>query len=125
MEYGLIVVFEFCGILFSVGQKVAALNKQTTQQDTIPHILRTYVRQDFVTIALSGVIIIMNLAFHFVIGEWGGGFVTRVFGDIDTYKVFSMAFAFFLGWGGQAFFYRMLGKAELYLHKKTDDILSK
>lgn len=123
MEYFLIIVLEFCGVAFSMGQKIAELNKKTEEQDTIGAILHTYVRRDFVTIFLSGIIIIMNIVFHYVMELYGNGLALRVFGDIATYKVFSMAFAFFLGWGGQAFFYRLLGKTELYLHKKVDDTL--
>lgn len=125
MEYLLIIVLEFCGVAFSMGQKISELNRKTGDQETIGTILNTYIRRDFVTIFLSGVIIIMNIVFHYIMEIYGSGLALRVFGDINTYKVFSMAFAFFLGWGGQAFFYRLLGKTELYLHKKMDDTLNK
>ncbi len=123
MEYFLIIVLEFCGVAFSMGQKIAELNRKTEASETIPKIIGMYVRMDFVTIFLSGIIIIMNIVFHYIMESYGNGLALRVFGDINTYKVFSMAFAFFLGWGGQAFFYRLLGKTELYLQKKVDDTL--
>ena len=123
MEYLIIIILEFCGVAFSMGTKIAELNKNTTEEDTISHILHTYVRRDFVTIFLSGIVIIMNIVFHYVMELFGTGLATRVFGDLNTYKVFSFALAFFLGWGGQAFFYKLLGKTEQYLHKRVDEKL--
>lgn len=123
MEYILIFIFEFCGVSFSIGKSVIQENNKTPKEDTIPIILKKYLRNNFVTLYLSIVVVIMNFATHYVIGLYGHGLIIKIFSDMDTYKLCSMLFAFFLGWGGQAFFYRVLGKMDGYLQKKIDDKL--
>lgn len=117
MEYILIILFQLLGIGFHVAQKLIQLDN-LSPDDSFGAVMKLFWNEDRVTIFISSLILVLNVAAHFVIESYA----PELRAKIEYYALYSFAIALVLGYGGQRLVYKYLGKAEALLDKQADKI---
>lgn len=126
MDYVLIIIFQFLGITYKVGQQVAAL-KKTHPESTGKQVMNTYWNEDWNTLAMSFIVLCTDLAVHYVIEklgiDWSKSFdllgITTTWASV--YLIFSVGIAIILGYKGQDLIYKWLGSAADRLDKEVSN----
>lgn len=119
MEYALIVLLQLIGIGLHVMQKVIALGDQNKSMER-KEIFATFWHEDWDTLFVSGLVLVLNLAAHYIIEAY-----TILPKEIGNYPLYAFGIALVLGYAGQRLIYKYLGTAEAALAKKGDQILNK
>lgn len=126
MEYLIICAFQFLGVGFHAGQKIAALDKQFP---TIKNwdIVKTFVDQDWNTLLISVLVLALNLLVHFCLQHYAADvfkiqFSFTVFNVLITLPIilFWYVISFGAGYMGQRIIYKGLGTTEKFLGDKLD-----
>lgn len=117
MEYFLIICLQFIGIGFHVGQKVKSLDTKFPEK-SIREIFNTFLDQDWVTLFISGLIIVLDLMVHFILDKYTPDLIK----GINYYVLYAFGVALILGYAGQRLIYKLLGKTEEFLDKQADKI---
>jgi hypothetical protein len=114
MEYFLIIVLQILGVAFHIMQKVIKLGDDNPEMPR-RQIFSVFFREDWDTLTVSGLILILHLVVHYAIDRYTPDFRAT----INYYVLYAFAAAFMLGYLGQRAVYRWLGSAE----KKIDAIV--
>lgn len=117
MEYFLIFSLQLIGIGFHVAQKVKALDAKYPEK-SIREVFNTFLDQDWVTLGISGLIIVLDLLVHFILDKY----TPDLRKGLNYYVLYAFAIALVLGYGGQRLIYKYLGKAEEILDKQADKL---
>ncbi len=127
MLYLFIFIFQLLGIGFHVGQKAIEIDKRTPG-DTLKDVFGIFLRENLITLIMSGLVLILDLCFHAALD------VYTLIPDkpVDIFELFTLPYeivailsSFLLGYAGQRLIYKLLGKAEGVIEKKLEDKLSK
>lgn len=118
VEYLLIFILQILGVGFHVGQKVVALNSKLPDAPGV--IMKTFWRNDWPTIFVSSLILVLDIVGHFTM--WYVG--------VDPFqegwwKVLPFALALFLGYAGQRVIYKIFGTTEKVFDKQLNDFETK
>ena len=117
MEYFLIFSLQLIGIGFHVAQKVKALDAKYPEK-SIREIFNTFLDQDWVTLFISALIIVLDLMVHFILDTY----TPDIRKGVNYYVLYAFGIALFLGYAGQRLIYKYLGKAEEILDKQADKL---
>lgn len=126
MEYLIIGAFQFLGVGFHAGSKIAVFDKQYPEKSNW-EIVWVFLREDWNTLLMSILVLFLNLLVHFVIKEY----VPDVFLIKFSFVVFNVTItlpiiliwyliSFVAGYFGQRAIYKALGTAEKFLGDKLD-----
>jgi hypothetical protein len=113
MEYTLILILQFLGIGFHVMQKISILGDKFPEK-TIGDIQAIFWKQDYDTLIVSALVLLLNLVAHYIVGEY-----TDI-PSIKYYHLYSFGIALVLGYAGQRIIYKYLGTAEKFLDRKIE-----
>lgn len=116
MEYLIICVLQVIGIGLNAAKKMFELDKKF-EDDTMNDVINMFLREDRVTLVISGLILALNLVAHYIIEMY-----TTLPITISYYPLYAFGIAFVLGYAGQGIVYKYLGKAEQALMKKADKL---
>ena len=116
MEYLIVFVLQGIGISLSAAQKMLELDKKFPD-DKLSDVINLFLREDRITLFISGLILIFNLVAHFIID-----FYTELPLTVGYYPLLAFGVSFVLGYAGQRIIYKYLGKAESLLLKKADKL---
>ena len=128
MEYVIIFFFQIFGILFHVGQKIAAI-RNNNRILKVREVFAIFWHEDWNTLGLSGVVLLFDLFVHFVVDYVNPGFYDQLVSIplifnivwITKYLTLSFLLALILGYGGQWLIYKYLGTAVKVAEKLADD----
>jgi hypothetical protein len=120
MEYLLIAVLQFLGVGFHAAQKVAIIRKGFPNK-RFNEIISIFWNEDWNTLFVSGLVVILNLVGHYIVLNYAPGSVTQH----EWYYVGSFALALCLGYFGQRKIYQILGTAETFLDKQVESKITK
>jgi hypothetical protein len=118
MEYVLIFIFEILGISLNVMQNVIKIgdNHPTMNKKDI---FAEIWNQDWDTLIVSLIIIVINLFVHYVLY-----YIDAPVIKIEYYFLYSVVIALLVGYSGQRLAYKLLGSAEKAIDKKVLDKLN-
>lgn len=116
MEYLIITALQILGILLQAMWKIHELDKKFVD-DTLQDVINTFLRNDRITLMISGLVLLFNLLAHYILEEY-----TDLHTSIKYYDLIGFGIAFTLGYAGQRIIYKYLGKAENVLMKKADKL---
>ena len=116
MEYFIIIILQFLGIGFHVMQKISEIGNLHKEKRR-PEILDAFMREDWDTLIMSGLVLILNLVVHYILEEYAYEIT-----EIKNYYLYTFALAFILGYAGQRLVYKYLGSAETFLNNKADNL---
>jgi hypothetical protein len=117
MEYFLIFSLQLIGIGFHVAQKIKALDAKFPEM-SIREIFNTFLDQDWVTLFISALIIVLDLMVHFILDRYTPDLIK----GINYYVLYAFGIALVLGYAGQRLIYKYLGKAEEILDQQADKL---
>lgn len=115
MEYLLIILLQLIGIGLHVTQVIIKLGNDNRDKAR-NEILRIFWNEDWDTLLASALILILNLAAHYIVGEYAPKKII----DYEYYMLISFGLALLFGYAGQRIVYSALGKAEIFLNKKIE-----
>lgn len=115
MEYLLITILQLLGIGFHVMQKIISLGNDFPEKKR-KEILSTFVNEDWDTLCVSALVMILNLVAHYIIERYAHSITAYPY-----YSLISFGIALTLGYAGQRMIYKYLGSAEKFLDKKVED----
>lgn len=95
-------------------QKIIGLGN-TNPTKTIREIIAIFVSEDWDTLIVSALVLLLNLVAHFIIAAY-----TTLPNTVEYYPLYSFGAALVLGYAGQRLIYKYLGSAEKFLDKKVD-----
>lgn len=116
MEYLLIIALQLLGIGFHVMQKVISLGA-TYPQDGPAVVFKAFFKEDWDTLGVSGLVLLLNLVVHYILNRYAPGLST-----VPNYDLYNFGVALVLGYAGQRVVYKYLGTAEKLLDRKSDNI---
>lgn len=127
MLYIFIFIFQLIGIGFHVGQKALEIDKRTPN-DTFGQVLSIFLRENRITLVLSGLVLVADLFSHLALDLY----TTIPDNDVNVFGFFTVPFpiaailtSLLLGYAGQRLIYKALGKSELFIEKKLESQLNK
>lgn len=115
MEYLLIFILQLLGIGFHVMQKVIKIG-DTHRELSRKQVFNAFFDEDWDTLIVSGLVLIVNLVAHYIIDAYTPEFRASV----NYYALYAFAIAFILGYSGQRLAYKWLGSAEKKLETLSD-----
>ena len=119
MDYLLIIALQFIGVSLRSMQTIAGLRMKYPQSN-MSTILNSFLYEDWNTLFVSGLVIILNLIVHYILS------VTKLdFTNNPYYMLISYGVALVLGYAGQVLVYKWLGTAATRLDKEVTDKLVK
>lgn len=123
LEYLFILFAQVIGILFHIGQKIIALDKQYPEKSLL-EIRKLFFDNEWASLFVSGVIILAHLFIHGVISFYLPGAEENVIeipltNIVVPWGLAGVLLAIVFGYAGQRLAYKYLGKAEQYLTDKT------
>lgn len=116
MEYFLIILLQFLGAGFHIMQKIVTIG-DAHKEFTWQQVFGAFLKEDWDTLAVSGLILFLNLVVHFILATYPNSIVT-----INNYILYSFLLSLILGYAGQRIVYKYLGSAERFLNKKADEL---
>lgn len=116
ISYGLIILLQVCGILLHVLQKIIAFGNDNKGMKR-SQIISIFWDEDWDTLCVSIVVLVINLAGHFIVGHY-----TKL-DESEYYPLFAFGTALLLGYIGQRKIYQYLGTAEEFLDKQVKNKL--
>ena len=116
MEYLIILILQTIGIGLHACKKMYDIDKKF-EDDTMNDVINTFLREDRVTLVISGFILALNLLAHYILDAY-----TDIPINISYFPLYAFGIALVLGFGGQGIVYHYLGKAETALMKKADKL---
>jgi hypothetical protein len=117
MEYFLIFSLQLIGIGFHVAQKIKSLDAKYPDK-SIRQIFNTFLDQDWVTLFISGLVIILDLVVHYILDSY----TPELRKGVNYYVLYAFGIALVLGYAGQRIIYKWLGRAEEILDKQSDKL---
>lgn len=117
MEYLLVFILQLLGIGFHVGQKIVSLGN-TYPQKTWKEILTVFFSEDWDTLFISALVLILNECAHFIIDGYA-----HYLTEYPNFYLYSFGTALLLGYAGQRLVYKFFGSAEKFLGNQIDNKL--
>lgn len=117
MEYLIIFILQFIGIGLHVAQKVREIDKRSLT-DTPREVLAIFFQEDWITLFISGLVLVLNLVAHFILENY-----STLPATVEYFDLYGFGIAFVLGYAGQRLIYKYLGTAEEMLTKRVNDKL--
>lgn len=116
MEYAIVFILQALGISLSATQKMLELDRKFPD-DKLSDVINLFLREDRITLMISGIILIFNLVAHYIVDSY-----TDLPLVVDNYPLWAFGISFVLGYAGQRIVYKYLGKAEGLLMRKADKL---
>jgi len=116
MEYLIVFILQALGISLSATQKMLELDRKFPD-DKLSDVINLFLREDRITLIISGIILVFNLVAHYIIDHY-----TELPLAVEYYPLWAFSISFVLGYAGQRIVYKYLGKAENLLMKKADKL---
>lgn len=116
MEYVIVFILQALGISLSATQKMLELDRKFPD-DSLSDVINLFLREDRITLIISGIILIFNLVAHYIVDSY-----TELPLVVEYYPIWAFGISFVLGYAGQRIIYKYLGKAEGLLMKKADKL---
>lgn len=122
MDYIIIIFLQFLGIALLITQKMIEIDKRS-QTDGPREVFAIFLKEDWITLLISGVVLLFNLIAHYIVDEYTDVPATfsvtiPVINVVVPYIILAFGFAFFLGYGGQWLIFRALGKTKAAIDEK-------
>ena len=114
MIYILIVILQLLGISFHVMQKVVTLGDKFPEK-TVRQIFLTFWQEDWDTLMISGLILLLDVVAHFVIFD----FLHIPLPPEWYWQIGPFVIALVMGYAGQRLIYKWFGSAEQFLDKQV------
>lgn len=118
MVYFLILFFQFLGISFHVMQKIVSLGDKFPAKK-VGEIFSVFWMEDWDTLTISGLIVLLDLGIHFVIFD----FLELPMPPEWYYRVGPFALALVLGYAGQRLIYKWFGTAEQFFDRQATGLM--
>jgi hypothetical protein len=118
MEYIIIFILESAGICFHLIPKIGALCDKYPEKNR-KEIEAIFKKEDWDTVALSIVVLVLNLLGHFILNKYA----PELIAGIEYYILWAFVGAFGLGYFGQRLIYKVLGTSEKFLNKQIESKL--
>lgn len=128
MDYVLIIMLQFLGVCYRVGETIAQL-KKTYPTETKGKIFDIFFKEDWNTLFMSAVVLATDLIFHYIVSKFSINWeiiIWQPWGVVDItigtlYGILSYLIAIVLGYKGQDLIYKWLGTAATRLDKEVTD----